>query len=67
MTTLNLDAVGIKKAVIRSQHCQRNWDITKKIEAEMQRRKEATGAYTMEGVLRQLNEQLKNTEHWDSE
>jgi nitroreductase len=34
MTTLNLDAVGIKKAVIRSQHCQRNWDITKKIEAE---------------------------------
>ena len=34
MTTLNLDASGIKKAVIRSQHCQRNWDISKKIEAE---------------------------------
>ena len=24
----------IKKAIIRSQHCQRNWDLTKKIPSE---------------------------------
>jgi len=56
-----------KKMMMHPSEHRRHASITKKIEAEMQRRKEATGAYTMEGVLRQLNEQLKNTEHWDSE
>jgi hypothetical protein len=56
-----------KKMMSMGGEIRRHASITKKIEAEMQRRKEATGAYTMEGVLRQLNEQLKNTEHWDSE
>lgn len=34
MTTINLDSSSIKKAVIRSQHCQRNWDIEQKIPEE---------------------------------
>jgi hypothetical protein len=38
-----------------------------KIKEEMDRRKNATGAYTREGILRQLDEQLRGTEQWDSE
>jgi hypothetical protein len=56
-----------KKMMSMGGEIRRHASITKKIEAEMQRRKEATGAYTMEGVLRQLDEQLRGTEHWDSE
>jgi len=37
---------------------RRHASITKKIEEEMERRKNATGAYTREGVLRQLEEQI---------
>ena len=38
---------------------RRHASITRKIEEEMQRRKSATGAYTREGVLRQLDEDIK--------
>ena len=38
---------------------RRHASITKKIEEEMERRKNSTGAYTMEGVLRQLDEDIK--------
>ena len=38
---------------------RRHASITRKIEEEMERRKNATGAYTMEGVLRQLDEDIK--------
>jgi len=46
---------------------RRHASITRKIQEEMDRRKNATGAYTREGVLRQLEEQLNGTEQWDSE
>jgi len=38
---------------------RRHASITQKIEEEMDRRKNATGAYTLEGVLRQLDEDIK--------
>jgi len=38
---------------------RRHASITKKVEEEMERRKNATGAYTLEGVLRQLDEDIK--------
>lgn len=38
---------------------RRHASITKKIEEEMQRRKQETGAYTTEGLLRQLEEDIK--------
>ena len=38
---------------------RRHASITRKIEEEMERRKSATGAYTREGVLRQLDEDIK--------
>ena len=34
MTKINLDTNEIKQAVDRSQHCQRNWDISKKIQTQ---------------------------------
>ena len=37
---------------------RRHASITQKIEEEMERRKSATGAYTTEGILRQLDEQI---------
>ena len=37
---------------------RRHASITEKIEAEMERRKNATGAYTPEGVLRDLQRQI---------
>jgi len=37
---------------------RRHASITRKIEEEMERRKNATGAYTREGVLRQLEKQI---------
>lgn len=30
----NMDHMGLKKAILRSQHCQRNWDLTKTIPEE---------------------------------
>ena len=37
---------------------RRHASITEKIKAEMERRKNATGAYTPEGVLRDLQRQI---------
>ena len=37
---------------------RRHASITKKIEEEMERRKNSTGAYTLEGVQRQLQQQI---------
>ena len=48
-----------KKMMSMGGEIRRHASITQKIEEEMQRRKEATGAYTMEGVLRQLEEEIK--------
>ena len=38
---------------------RRHASIMKKIEAEMERRKEETGAYTREGVLSQLEKEIR--------
>jgi len=56
-----------KKMMMHPSEHRRHASITKKIEDEMERRKNATGAYTREGILRQLEEQLRGTEQWDSE
>ena len=56
-----------KKMMSMGGEIRRHASITKKIEDEMERRKNATGAYTREGILRQLEEQLRGTEQWDSE
>ena len=49
-----------KKMMSMGGEIRRHASITQKIEEEMQRRKEATGAYTPEGVMRQLDEQIKS-------
>jgi len=56
-----------KKMMSMGGEIRRHASITQKIEDEMERRKNATGAYTREGILRQLEEQLRGTEQWDSE
>ena len=56
-----------KKMMMHPSEHRRHASITQKIEEEMERRKNATGAYTREGILRQLDEQLRGTEQWDSE
>jgi len=38
---------------------RRHASITQKIEEEMERRKQETGAYTTKGLLRQLEEDIK--------
>jgi len=48
-----------KKNMSMGGEIRRHASITQKIEDEMQKRKEATGAYTREGVLRQLEEDIK--------
>jgi len=48
-----------KKMMSMGGEIRRHASITQKIEEEMQRRKEATGAYTPEGVMRQLEEEIK--------
>lgn len=48
-----------KKMMMHPSEHRRHASITQKIEEEMERRKEATGAYTREGVLRQLEEHIK--------
>jgi len=48
-----------KKNMSMGGEIRRHASITQKIEEEMERRKEATGAYTREGVLRQLEEDIK--------
>ena len=47
-----------KKMMSMGGEIRRHASITQKIEEEMERRKNATGAYTIEGVLRQLDEQI---------
>jgi hypothetical protein len=56
-----------KSQMMMGGEIRRHASITQKIEEEMERRKSATGAYTREGILRQLDEQLRGTEQWDSE
>ena len=48
-----------KKMMSMGGEIRRHASITQKIEEEMERRKQATGAYTREGVLRQLEEEIK--------
>ena len=51
-----------KKMMMHPSEHRRHASITQKIEDEMERRKNATGAYTREGVLRQLEEEIKRYE-----
>ena len=51
-----------KKLMMHPSEHRRHASITQKIEEEMERRKNATGAYTREGVLRQLDEEIKRYE-----
>jgi hypothetical protein len=51
-----------KKNMSMGGEIRRHASITQKIEEEMQRRKEATGAYTPEGVMRQLEEEIAKME-----
>ena len=48
-----------KKMMSMGGEIRRHASITQKIEEEMERRKQTTGAYTREGVLRQLEEDIK--------
>ena len=47
-----------KKMMCHPSEHMRHASITKKIEDEMEKRKEETGAYTKEGILRQLQQQI---------
>ena len=47
-----------KSQMMMGGEIRRHASIIKKIEEEMERRKNSTGAYTREGVLRQLEEQI---------
>lgn len=48
-----------KKQMSMGGEIRRHASITQKIEEEMERRKQETGAYTTEGLLRQLEEDIK--------
>ena len=48
-----------KKNMSMGGEIRRHASIMEKIQEEMDRRKEATGAYTTEGILRQLDEDIK--------
>ena len=48
-----------KKMMMHPSEHRRHASITQKIEDEMERRKQATGAYTLEAVSRQLDEEIK--------
>ena len=54
-----------KKMMMHPSEHRRHASITQKIEDEMERRKPATGAYTREGVLRQLDQLIKQMENND--
>ena len=47
-----------KNQMMMGGEIRRHASITKKIEKEMERRKNSTGAYTLEGVQRQLQQQI---------
>jgi predicted nucleic acid-binding Zn-ribbon protein len=51
-----------KKMMSMGGEIRRHASITQKIEEEMDRRKNATGAYTREGILRQLDEEISQLE-----
>jgi hypothetical protein len=48
-----------KKMMSMGGEIRRHASITKKIEEEMERRKNATGAYTPEGVMKKLTEEIE--------
>lgn len=48
-----------KKMMAHPSEHERHASISKKVDDEMERRKQATGAYTREGLLRQLEEDIK--------
>ena len=48
-----------KKNMSMGGEIRRHASIMEKIQEEMDHRKEATGAYTTEGILRQLDEDIK--------
>ena len=49
---------AMKDQMMMGGEIRRHASITKKIEEEMERRKNSTGAYTLEGVQRQLQQQI---------
>jgi len=48
-----------KKMMSMGGEIRRHASITQKIEEEMERRKNATGAYTPEGVMKKLTEEIE--------
>jgi len=48
-----------KKQMSMGGEIRRHASITQKIEEEMERRKQETGAYTREGLLRRLEEEIE--------
>lgn len=52
-----------KKLMSHPSEYERHASITQKVEREMESRKEETGAYTKEGVLRQLQEHIDRLEN----
>jgi hypothetical protein len=48
-----------KKMMSMGGEIRRHASITKKIEEEMERRKNATGAYTPEAVMKKLTEEIE--------
>jgi len=51
-----------KKQMSMGGEIRRHASITQKIEKEMERRKQETGAYTREGLLNQLEKELERLE-----
>jgi len=51
-----------KKQMSMGGEIRRHASITQKIEEEMERRKQETGAYTREGLLSQLEKELEHLE-----
>lgn len=51
-----------KKMMAHPSEHMRHASITKKVEAEMNRRREESGTYTREKILRDLTEQIKRME-----
>ena len=48
-----------KSQMMMGGEIRRHASITQKIEEEMERRKNATGAYTPEGVMKKLTEEIE--------
>jgi len=51
-----------KKQMSMGGEIRRHASITQKIEKEIERRKQETGAYTKEGLLRRLEEEMERLE-----